>query len=142
MNDYGNTDLKSVLKEVFEFMEEGQTNGKSLLVHCQSGQNRSATIVIAFLMKSYRKTLYLSHKELKDLRPIVQINVKYAKQLLALEKELLNVNSLPSDWMERSTIDEVTCEVRYKHENITLTQHDVLFPREVDPNVSQSKGSL
>jgi len=132
MNDYGKTDLKSVLKEVEEFMEQGQKDGNSLLVHCQSGQNRSATVVIAYLMMNCQKTLFLSHKELKDLRPIVQINVKYAKQLLELEKELFGENSLPANWMERGTIDEENGEIRYKYENMTMTQH-----ARVNLNVSQ-----
>lgn len=136
MNDYGYTDLNRVLKQVFEFMEDGQKDGNNLLVHCQSGQNRSATVVIAFKMMKFRKTLFLSHRELKMLRPIVQINVNYAKQLLELEKELFKVNSLPSNWMERGTFDQTTLEVKYRHENMTLTQHRSLFPESILLNVS------
>jgi len=136
MNDYGKTDLKGVLKEVLVFMEEGQKEGNSLLVHCQSGQNRSATVVIAFLMMSCQKTLFLSHKELKNLRPVVQINVEYAKQLLELEKELFKENSLPSNWMERGSFDHTKLEVKYRYENMTVTQHGRLYPQSVIPNGS------
>jgi len=136
MNDYGKTDLKGVLKEVLVFMEEGQKDGNNLLVHCQSGQNRSATVVIAFLMMSCQKTLFLSHKELKNLRPVVQINVEYAKQLLELEKELFKENSLPSNWMERGSFDHTKLEVKYRYENMTVTQHGRLYPQSVIPNGS------
>jgi len=136
MNDYGKTDLNGVLEEVLTFMEEGQKDGNSLLVHCQSGQNRSATVVIAFLMMNCHETLFLAHNKLKNLRPVVQINVEYAKQLLELEKELFKENSLPSNWMERGSFDHTKLEVKYRYENMTVTQHGRLYPQSVIPNGS------
>jgi len=134
MNDRGNTNLKEVLEKVSKFFEEGQQDGHNILVNCQCGQNRSATVVIALLMKNQKKNLsvlmkdqkknlYNIHKELKRKRPIVQINVNYAKQLIELEKEILGESSLPSDWMERETFDSATGEVTYKHENMNTEQH-------------------
>jgi len=130
MDDYGKTDLKAVLDEVSGFMELGQEGNNSLLVHCQSGQNRSAVIIISFLMIMHKKTLYRAHRELKKLRPIVQINVQYAHQLLKLEQELFNgVNSLPLNWMERE-FDESAGEILYKYENLDTSHQQSLFDAE------------
>jgi len=101
MDDRGRSDLKKVLEEVTNFVNEGQQDCHSLLIHCHIGQNRSATVVIALQIINQRKTLYEAHEELKRIRPLVQINVGYAKQLIALEKEILGKNSVPPDWMER-----------------------------------------
>jgi len=127
MHDRGRTNLKGVLEKISKFMELGQEDDNNILVHCQSGQNRSATVVIAYLLIYHNWTLYRAHKRLKMLRPLVQINEGYAKQLLALEKEIFGKNSLPSDWMERGEVNITTGEVAYKHENMNSTQHRAMF---------------
>jgi len=130
MNDYGRTDIKGVLKNALDFIEQGVYGDNRVLIHCQSGQNRSATVVIAFLMMSRGQTLYVAHKTLKRLRPIVQVNVKYADQLLKLEKELFHgMNSLPVDWMEPDGVDLVTGDVFYKYENLDTIKHRLLFQK-------------
>jgi len=127
MDDHGKTDIKSALEEISEFIKIGQKGDNKLLVHCQSGQNRSAVVIIAFLMIMNKKTLYRAHRELKKLRPIVQVNVHYAKQLMKLEQELFNgVNSLPSNWMEGS-FDSSAGDINYKHENLTTSRHNLLL---------------
>jgi len=126
MNDLGNTIIKDVLNEVYEFMKDGQKGNNKLLVHCQSGQNRSAVVIISFLMMNLNKTLWRAHRELKKLRPIVQVNVRYAKQLLELEKELFGESSLPPEWMERQ-FDEVAEELIYKYEDVSTKRHQTIF---------------
>jgi len=118
MHDRGRSNLKRVLEKVSKFVKFEQQEGNRILIHCLSGQNRSATVVIAILMINESKTLYSAYKMVKMLRPIIQINEGYAKQLLTLEKDLFGKNSLPSDWMERGQIDMATGEVNYKYENI------------------------
>merc|ERR1719193_410062 len=51
MHDYGQTDLKWVMTKLREFVEESQQVGNILFIHCMSGQNRSATVILAILMK-------------------------------------------------------------------------------------------
>jgi len=122
MHDGGRTNLKKVLTKIYKFVSVGLQDANSVLVHCQSGQNRSATVVIALLMMYKKKNLYRAHKKVKSLRPIVQINQRYAKQLLALEKEIFGKNSLPHEWMERGGIDIVTGDITYKYEHINSEQ--------------------
>jgi len=126
LHDKGRSNIKNVLDEVYEFMESGQKDGNNLLVHCQLGQNRSAVIVIAFLMKKFKKTLHRAHRDLKAVRPIVQVNVDYAKQLLDLEREYFGKNSLPLNWMERE-YNEAANEVVYKHENLSTLHQRFMF---------------
>jgi len=123
MHDYGRTNLKEVLEKVTKFVEEGQQDGHNLLIHCYGGQNRSATVVIALQIINQRKTLYNAHMELKRIRPIVQINVDYARQLVALEKKILGRSSLPHDWMEIDKVEAGTGFVTYKYENLNPIWH-------------------
>jgi len=111
INDYGRSDLKVVFSSLWEFVIESQYIGNKLFVHCQSGQNRSATLVIAILMKHEGKTLKDAYKIVKRKRPVVQINKHYAKQLRAMEFELFGDISMASDWMEINSVDMDTGKV-------------------------------
>jgi len=126
MHDKGRSNIKDVLDEVYEFMELGQKDSNNLLVHCKLGQNRSAVVVIAYIMKKFKKTLHRAHRDLKAVRPIVQVNVDYAKQLLDLEREYLGNNSLPLDWMERE-YNEAANDVVYKHEDLSTLHQRLMF---------------
>jgi len=126
MHDDGRSDIKDVLDEVYEFMESGQKEDNNLLVHCKLGQNRSAVVVIAFLMKKFKKTLHRAHRDLRKVRPIIQVNVDYAKQLLDLERDYFGNNSLPSNWME-SEYNEAANEVVFKHEDLTTLHQSFMF---------------
>jgi len=121
MNDWGRTELKTVLKRVYPFMERAQQAEKKLFVYCKLGQNRSPTVVISFLMKKKGLTLYQAHKKLKKQRPVVQIHHNYAKMLLRLESELYGETSLPDDWMEQDG-----CSLQgiplYKSEQLTFEE--------------------
>jgi len=127
MHDLGRTDLKKVLRKVSKFVELGQLDDNNILIHCQSGQNRSAVLVIALIMKNQEKDLYHTHKQVKSLRPIIQINEGYAKQLLKLEKDIFGKNSLPCEWMERGECDLSTGEVTYKYEQINSAQYREMY---------------
>jgi len=127
MHDYGRSDLKVVLEKVSKFMRLGQQDGNSVLVHCKCGQNRSATVVVAHLMISTKRTLYCAHNMVKRLRPVIQINERYAKQLLRLEKDIFGKNSLPYDWMELEEVDMTTGDVSYKSENLSSGVQQLMF---------------
>lgn len=125
MNDYGRTDLKRVIKTLWSFVVESQKPFNKLFVHCHSGQNRSATVVITILMKlkSGPKNLKEAYRMVKKKRPIVQINEKYARQLSELESELFGVTSMPNDWMSVHTFCMNTGKVVFLGEGFTPTPH-------------------
>jgi len=100
MSDFGKTDLKYLINNIWTFVEESQQPGKALFVHCMFGQNRSATIVIAILMKLHGHSLEGAFKIVKNKRPIVQINEQYAKQLSKMEEDLHGRKSVSNNWME------------------------------------------
>jgi len=127
MHDKGLSNLERVLEKAIPFIEEGQEGKNTVLVHCMLGQNRSATVVIAYLMKNHEKNLYRSHKYVKALRGLIQINRGYAEKLLKLEKEIYGKNTLPQDWMEKESVNMTTSDVKFKWENVSSTVHRQLY---------------
>jgi len=105
MSDYGRTDLKGVIAMIWPFVLESQWDGNKLFVHCQSGQNRSATVVLLILLKLKNEKLDVLHRMVKKKRPMVQINETYARQLSEIESELFGETSVPKNWMRISSYD-------------------------------------
>ncbi|XP_070622687.1 LOW QUALITY PROTEIN: dual specificity protein phosphatase 10-like [Erythrolamprus reginae] len=68
--------------------EEAHQSGKGVLVHCQAGVSRSATIVIAYLMKHTLMTMGDAYKYVKSRRPVISPNLNFMGQLLQFETDL------------------------------------------------------
>merc|ERR1719233_2678366 len=110
---------------LWPFIIESQKVFNKLFVHSQSGQNRSATLVIAILMKlKYEaKTLIDAYSMVKQKRPIVQIVEKYAKQLSDLESELFGTTTMPPNWMRIESYCMDTGKVVFQGERLGLERN-------------------
>jgi protein-tyrosine phosphatase len=97
LSDYGETDLRKVLPECFQFIEDARLGAGKALVHCRSGQNRSTCVVVAYLTFVQGMTLRESWELVSTRRPIVTIAEPYWRQLEALERELKNESTFSYD---------------------------------------------
>ncbi|XP_072517698.1 uncharacterized protein [Salminus brasiliensis] len=86
--DNSKQNLRQYFEEVFEFIEEAHQSGRGVLVHCQAGVSRSATIVIAYLMKHTLMTMTDAYKYVRGRRPVVSPNLNFMGQLLEFERDL------------------------------------------------------
>lgn len=76
------------------FIEGHLKRGNSVLVHCAGGVSRSATIVIAFVMKCWDLTLDESFHLVRRCRPVIGCNAGFMNQLLDYEKRLYGTETM------------------------------------------------
>jgi protein-tyrosine phosphatase len=97
--DFGqDSGISRVFRVAFEFLEDVKFRRKAVLVHCAAGANRSATVIIAWLMYSYNWTLSHAFSYVKSKRNSICPMKDNRIQLLEYEILLHNgVSSFEND---------------------------------------------
>lgn len=99
VRDMPTVDITAVFPECFEFLdaaffagqEEGfDSKGSKVLLHCQAGVSRSATIAIAYLMHRHGLSLDAAYQRVLEARSIIKPNRGFLMQLLDFHKKLFN----------------------------------------------------
>lgn len=88
VNDVETANISEYFWDAASFMHHLVSQGESMLVHCQFGVSRSATIVMAFLMRYHNVTRDEAFVWVKRKRPKINPNDGFWKQLGAFEIEL------------------------------------------------------
>lgn len=87
--DQHDYNLAQHFEECINFINEVIEEKKGrILVHCLAGQSRSATIIIAFLIKFKKMTFEEALKMVQEKRIYVNPNKGFRAQLLAFEESL------------------------------------------------------
>ncbi|XP_064621288.1 dual specificity protein phosphatase 10-like [Lineus longissimus] len=84
--DCGQQNLRQYFEEAFRFIEEAYKNDGNVLIHCQAGVSRSATMTIAYIMKHTHLSMIDCYKYVKARRPIISPNFNFMGQLLEFEQ--------------------------------------------------------
>lgn len=92
LDDTQDADLLARLAEGCDFIVEclGKNDG-GVMVHCQLGQSRSASMVIAYLMREQGLTFQKAWDKVKYKRSIVKPNPGFQKQLALWEEMQCNI---------------------------------------------------
>ncbi|XP_039037840.1 dual specificity protein phosphatase 1B-like isoform X2 [Hibiscus syriacus] len=88
VTDREDTNLMRYFDECFGFIDEARRLGSGVLVHCFMGISRSATVVIAFLMKKNGMRFSQALEHVKRRRPQVSPNPGCVLQLQHFESTL------------------------------------------------------
>lgn len=116
MSDYGQTNLKKVFEKCFDFIESAKNKKENILIHCRGGINRSATIVIGYLMERGNMTLKEAYKHVKSKRPKICPHDEYIKQLKKYEYEKRGEITLDDDDIGK-TLNERIQEIIKSYSN-------------------------
>ena len=86
--DKENQNIRIYLDGTYKFIDDALKNGGRVFVHCYAGVSRSASILIAYLMKSKKMKFDEALNLLKSKRSKVNPNAGFILQLRAYEKEI------------------------------------------------------
>ncbi len=88
VSDECKEDLAQYLDNAADYIEYAVKNRENILVHCAAGQSRSASIVLAYLVKHQQMTLKDALEFLKSKRNCVSPNIGFIRCLMDFEKKL------------------------------------------------------
>mmetsp|Transcript_3525 Transcript_3525/g.8908 ORF Transcript_3525/g.8908 Transcript_3525/m.8908 type:complete len:227 (-) Transcript_3525:43-723(-) len=83
--DEESTDILSHLDTCCKFIQTGLLHG-SVLVHCRAGVSRSATVVVAYLMREEGLTAAQALDKVRTIRSVISPNAGFAAQLQVWEE--------------------------------------------------------
>uniref|UniRef100_A0A8C3SS71 Dual specificity protein phosphatase n=1 Tax=Chelydra serpentina TaxID=8475 RepID=A0A8C3SS71_CHESE len=89
VEDNHKADISSWFMEAIEYIDSVKDCNGRVLVHCQAGISRSATICLAYLMMKKRVKLEEAFEFVKQRRSIISPNFSFMGQLLQFESQVL-----------------------------------------------------
>ncbi|XP_032735681.1 dual specificity protein phosphatase 8 isoform X2 [Lontra canadensis] len=85
------------LDKSIEFIDKAKLSSCPVIVHCLAGISRSATIAIAYIMKTMGMSSDDAYRFVKDRRPSISPNFNFLGQLLEYERSLKLLAALQGD---------------------------------------------
>ncbi|KAF1389360.1 hypothetical protein PFLUV_G00072620 [Perca fluviatilis] len=82
-------DIRACFSTAIAFIDSVKQSGGRVLVHCQAGISRSATICLAYLMHTQRVKLDEAFDFVKQRRQVISPNLAFMGQLLQFETDVL-----------------------------------------------------
>lgn len=107
MDDDPSFDPDPSLQTAIAFLNDNLKLGKRVLIHCQAGISRSATIVIGYLMVEQKMPLKEAYQLVKTQRPQIQPNAGFFKFLQQLELKLFGTQSMIWEEYLCSTLEDM-----------------------------------
>ncbi|EQC31134.1 hypothetical protein SDRG_11318 [Saprolegnia diclina VS20] len=87
-------EIEMYFDDACAFIHKAVENRMACMVHCSHGMSRSATIVLAYLVKCRNMRLLEALQYLRSLRRVVSPNIGFMQRLLDLEMAVHHAHSL------------------------------------------------
>ncbi|CAI9744424.1 specificity phosphatase 10-like [Octopus vulgaris] len=107
VTDSGHQNLRKYFDDAIEYIDEAKRNGAKILIHCQAGVSRSATVTIAYLLKHSTLSMTDAYRYVKQKRAIISPNFNFMGQLMEFEQSLNNGLSPRIHEKSREEFDEI-----------------------------------
>lgn len=95
--DAPGADIKSAIALACPFIDNAIASGGTVFVHCAAGVSRSATVVMAYLMRSEKLDVDDAVNAVSVARPCVSPNIGFMIALYELEAERTGLVRLPGN---------------------------------------------
>lgn len=133
--------ISAHFESAFNFLEEARLNDGKVLVHCEAGVSRSATVTISYIMRFMNMTLREAFKFVKGKRQIISPNFGFMSQLMMYERSLKksdeDANKPPDNFLAEyvlNTLGLTDITIEQLQQALVLNDYDVqlallfLFP--------------
>ena len=81
------TDISPILQRALVFIHSAVVSGQSVLVHCKFGKNRSASVIIAYVMAYHNMKYPEAERYVAEKRPIISVQIQTKQYLSKLGPE-------------------------------------------------------
>jgi len=81
-DDNVNYNIYQYFNTITELIHKLIGSGKNVLVHCHAGISRSASAIIAYLIRYYNKSYYEAYTWVRSRRIIIRPNPSFKRQLI------------------------------------------------------------
>jgi hypothetical protein len=88
IRDHLSQDLAAYFQQAIDFINNGRSQSRSVLVHCLAGISRSVTITVAYLMAEQSLPMDEALDLVKSRRPFIAPNFNFMGQLLDFQSQL------------------------------------------------------
>lgn len=126
--EHNQDNLVVELKKAIDIIDKARSSNQTILVHCQCGVARSATVIIAYVIKSLKLPMQEAYTHVKQLSPPISPNLGLLFQLREFEQSLVSQQqkekTRPKSWMTPPT---PTTMVEEKKTAITPNNSRFLF---------------
>mmetsp|Transcript_14473 Transcript_14473/g.21766 ORF Transcript_14473/g.21766 Transcript_14473/m.21766 type:complete len:206 (+) Transcript_14473:87-704(+) len=138
MDDTGKSNLRCILEEALPVMDNVYEHCKrekcSMFVHCSAGVNRSATLLVAWIMHKFNMNLKTAHRIVEEGRPKICIHDCYMKQLRQLDIDMHGEYSTgENELLTTSIAMKRACDLLQSHNMPSVTSKDVFAAAKEDP---------
>lgn len=123
------------LDKTNEFIDKAKVSNCRVIVHCLAGISRSATIAIAYIMKTMGLSSDDAYRFVKDRRPSISPNFNFLGQLLEFEKGLRLLQALTSDEKVSENNNKQSSEVNGVSTGFEMNGHRSNY----DPSVTEPR---
>jgi hypothetical protein len=101
--------------DLLDAVDRHVRRGDGVIVHCFAGVSRSATMVIAYMMRYRHMRLDAAYRHVRARRGVIRPNAGFWQQLLELDRTLYPEAVQPSSWgtlMDTVDKEEAACAQR------------------------------
>ncbi|EIE76741.1 hypothetical protein G6F57_000111 [Rhizopus arrhizus] len=99
--EHNQDNLVLELQKAVDIIDKARSAGQNILVHCQCGIARSATVIIAYVMKTMRLSMQDAYDFVKKTSPVISPNLGLLFQLREYEQTLKTNKSTTLSWKSK-----------------------------------------
>jgi protein-tyrosine phosphatase len=82
INDSPNENILQYFQGAIDFLDKVNKEGKTCMIHCFAGINRSGTIALMYYTYKTKKNIFDAYDELSSKRPGIISNIGFRRQIL------------------------------------------------------------